>query len=110
MPHLCTCLAVSGYPTYKLNYIRDKHGRRVYIYRSGKWNPDQVPYAEMYSMGIKIVEVLALEPKTQVAGVTIICDGKGYSMRQFAGMSIADIKLMMTSMEVYGSTTDKNAA
>ena len=51
-------------------------------------------------MGLKIVEVLALEPKTQVAGVTIICDGKGYGMKQFAGMSVADVKLMMMSMEV----------
>ena len=83
----------------------------MYIYRSGKWNPDQVPYAEMYSMGIKIVEVLALEPKTQVAGVTIICDGMGYGMKQFAGMSIADVKLMMMSMEVrtHGNAADLNA-
>ena len=51
-------------------------------------------------MGLKIVEVLAFEPKTQVAGVTIICDGKGYGMKQFAGMSVADVKLMMMSMEV----------
>ena len=51
-------------------------------------------------MGLKIVEVLALEPKTQVAGVTIICDGKGYGMKQFAGMSVAEVKLMMMSMEV----------
>ena len=51
-------------------------------------------------MGFKIVEVMALEPKTQVAGVTILVDGKGYGMKQFAGMSIADVKLMMMSMEV----------
>ena len=61
-------------------------------------------------MGLKIVEVLALEPRTQVAGVTIVVDGRGYGMKQFAGMYVADVKLMMMSMEVYGSTTDKNAA
>ena len=63
----------------------------------------------MHSMGIKIVEVLGLEPKTQVAGITVICDGKGYGWKQFVGMSIADIKLMMMSMEVHGTMTDQNA-
>ena len=55
-------------------------------------------------MCLKIVEVLALEPRTQVAGVTIVVDGRGYGMKQFAGMSVADVKLMMMSMEVRGDT------
>ena len=56
--------------------LRDKFGRRVYIVRSGAWNPDKVSYGELYSISYKIAEVMALEPKTQIAGCTIIVDGK----------------------------------
>jgi hypothetical protein len=35
-----------------------------------------------------------------VAGLTIIVDGLGYGMKQFSGMSLPDVKLMMNSMEV----------
>ena len=45
---------------------RDKHGRRVYIYRSGVWNPETVTFEQGFATGYKILEMVSLEPKTQV--------------------------------------------
>jgi hypothetical protein len=45
--------------------FRDKHGRRIYIYRSGKWNPDHVNFEQGFAVGYKILELASLEPKTQ---------------------------------------------
>ena len=47
-------------------YNRDKHGRRVYIYRSGVWDPDNVTFEQGFATGYKILEMVSLEPKTQV--------------------------------------------
>ena len=44
---------------------RDKHGRRVYIYRSGVWNPETVTFEQGFATGYKILEMVSLEPKTQ---------------------------------------------
>ena len=51
-------------PTFIIN--RDKHGRRVYIYRSGVWNPETVTFEQGFATGYKILEMVSLEPKTQV--------------------------------------------
>ena len=57
---LCSMQAHTVMPT------RDRHGRRVYIFRPGKWDPDRFTFTDMYSLGYMISELLALEPKTQV--------------------------------------------
>ena len=49
-----------------LSISRDKHGRRVYIYRSGVWNPETVTFEQGFATGYKILEMVSLEPKTQV--------------------------------------------
>ncbi len=79
---------------------RDKFGRRVYVYRGGKWFPNKVSYDELYSLGYKFIELMSMEPKTQVAGVTMIVDGEGYGMKQFTGVSMTDMKYGLTFMEV----------
>ena len=67
---------------------RDKHGRRVYIYRSGKWDPDKVNFEQGFAVGYKILEMVSLEPKTQVAGITAVFDGKGFGFKQFSSVSL----------------------
>ncbi len=46
---------------------RDTHGRRVYIFRPGKWDPDKFTFTDCYAMGYMLSEMMALEPKTQVS-------------------------------------------
>jgi len=67
---------------------RDKHGRRVYIYRSGVWNPETVTFEQGFATGYKILEMVSLEPKTQVAGITAVFDGKGFGFKQFSSVSL----------------------
>ena len=45
---------------------RDRHGRRVNLYRAGNWNPDKYTFAQCYKLGYMLSELMALEPKTQV--------------------------------------------
>lgn len=67
---------------------RDKHGRRVYIYRSGVWDPDNVTFEQGFATGYKILEMVSLEPKTQVAGITVVFDGRGFGFKQFSSVSL----------------------
>merc|ERR1712154_389032 len=51
---------------------RDKFGRRVYIFRLGQWDPDTVPVEEYYASAYVLLEMVAREVKTQIAGVTVV--------------------------------------
>ena len=42
---------------------RDQYGRRVYIYRPGKWNPDKVHFNEIFCGGYALSELVAMETK-----------------------------------------------
>ncbi len=44
---------------------RDSHGRRVYIFKPGNWNPDKFTFTDCFSLGYMLSELIALEPKTQ---------------------------------------------
>ncbi len=51
---------------------RDRHGRRVYVYRAGRWNPDRFTFAQCFKLGYMLSEMVAMEPKTQVALTLIV--------------------------------------
>ena len=51
------------------------------------------------------MELISLEPKTQVAGVTMIMDAEGYGYKQFTSISMTDMKMSFKLMEV-GFLTD----
>ena len=42
---------------------RDRHGRRVYIYRCGKWDPDRVSFNDVFCAGYALAELVSLETK-----------------------------------------------
>jgi hypothetical protein len=78
---------------------RDEHGRRVLIYRPGSWNPDTVSFADMFSGGFLISEMLSEEAKTQIAGITMICDATGYGFKQMINFSISNARILSISAE-----------
>ena len=57
---------------------RDKYGRRVFVDAFGAWDPDKIPFSHALLAGIKLFEILALEPRTQVSGLTAVIDGAGF--------------------------------
>ena len=75
---------------------RDKFGRRVYIFRlgeknhqvfnlnfryPGQWDPDTVPVEEFYASAYVLLELVAREVKTQIAGVTVVSDVSGFGFK-----------------------------
>ena len=79
---------------------RDKHGRRVYIYRSGRWDPDTVNFEQGFAVGYKILEMASLEPKTQVAGITVIFDGEGFGFKQFRSVTLENQLVVINIIQV----------
>ena len=71
---------------------RDSQGRRVYIWRPGFWNPDVVGFDTVFACGYALMELIALEDKTQIAGVTSICDGSNFGYKQFKNFTFEDMK------------------
>ena len=80
---------------------RDKHGRRVYIWRPGQWNPDKVNICDCYCAGYMLCEMVAREPMSQVCGCTVITDAANFGFKQFRQFSITDIKAFSTFMQVH---------
>lgn len=79
---------------------RDKYGRRVYIWRPGRWNPDKVNICDCYCAGYMLCEMVAREPMTQICGCTVITDAENFGFKQFKQFTIQDIKCFSTFMQV----------
>ena len=71
---------------------RDKHGRRVFIWRPGQWNPASVNFTDCYCAMYMLCEMMALEPKTQNKGCTVVCDGSNIGFKQLSSMGLEDIR------------------
>jgi len=81
--------------SHKLNTInerRDNHGRRVYIFRLGQWDPDTVPVEEYFASAYVLLELVTREVKTQIAGITVIADVSGFAFKHIRTMGIEQIK------------------
>lgn len=72
--------------------FRDKHGRRVYVYRPGKWDPDKVNFCDVFCGGYMLCEMVSREEKTQIAGVTCVADGSNFGFKQFRNTGFNDLK------------------
>ncbi len=84
--------SVARLQTHTVLSGRDSHRRRVYVVRPGRWEPAQVSYAQCYRLGFMLNEMVALEPRTQVAGLTTIVDGAGFGLRHFRHLTVNDIR------------------
>ena len=42
---------------------RDQYGRRVVIFRPGRWEPDKSHFNEVFCTGITLMELVAKETK-----------------------------------------------
>ena len=71
---------------------RDKFKRRVFIWRPGKWNPDNISFTDCYCAMYMLCEMMAIEPLTQIHGCTVVCDGSGIGLKQLKSMCLEDIR------------------
>ena len=80
--------------------FRDCNGRRVYIFRLGKWEPSKIPLGMLYSVVYSMWELISLEPNSQLAGVTMVVDASGYGYKHFTAISMTDMKMSFKILEV----------
>ena len=79
---------------------RDKFGRRVFVWRPGKWDPEQLPCSDVFCCAYMLCEMVANEQETQITGITNICDGSNYGFKQFSSMSLEDLKYCAMFLQV----------
>ena len=60
---------------------RDQHGRRIFIMRLGQWDPSTITTTRLFTAAFTLFELIALEEKTQIAGVTVVADISGFGFR-----------------------------
>ena len=53
---------------------------------SGQWDPDTVPLYEFYASMYVLLELVAREVKTQIAGLTVINDVSGFGIKHMGYM------------------------
>jgi len=71
---------------------RDIHGRRVYVFRPGRWDPSKISFDDLFCAGYCLCEMTAREEKTQIAGYSAICDASGFGWKQLRAISLEDGK------------------
>merc|ERR1712212_1209399 len=59
---------------------RDDEGRRVVVLRLGQWPPSEVPLFDFFTGVFTLFELVVQEERTQVAGVVMVLDCKGFGL------------------------------
>merc|ERR1711963_824643 len=59
---------------------RDNEGRRVVVLRLGRWPPSEVPLFDFFTGVFTLFELVVQEARTQVAGVVMVLDCKGFGL------------------------------
>jgi len=73
---------------------RDQEGRKIYIFRPGRWDPDKIPFEDVFCVGYMLYELGIKEEKTQIAGCVTVTDASGFGFKQmkaigFEGKNLA---------------------
>eukprot|EP00095_Tigriopus_kingsejongensis_P008647 maker-scaffold426_size175065-snap-gene-0.47 protein:Tk08647 transcript:maker-scaffold426_size175065-snap-gene-0.47-mRNA-1 annotation:"alpha-tocopherol transfer protein" len=71
---------------------RDQFGRRILLLRTEHWDPDTLSYPDLFCVGYMLCELMSLEQKNQIAGVTCIVDLTGYGFNHMRKFTLDDVK------------------
>jgi len=71
---------------------RDQYGRRIYVFRPGRWDPDQIPFLDLFCVGYMLCELVIKEERTQIAGCVSITDATGFGFKQMRAIGLEDGK------------------
>lgn len=84
---------VFGSQINSMTESRDKNGRRVYLYRPGKWNPSTTPFSDVFNAAFVMAEMISEEAKSQIAGVTVVGDAGDFGFKQLRNFGIRDAQI-----------------
>jgi len=73
---------------------RDSNGRRIYIFRFTQWDTDKISVDDICNAMAILFDVMMQEVKTQIAGVTIIYDIKGFGTNHFRQLGRDEMKFL----------------
>jgi len=71
---------------------RDQFGRRIYVFRPGRWDPDKIPFLDLFCVGYMLCEMVIREERTQIAGAVSITDASGFGFKQMRAIGLEDGK------------------
>ena len=71
---------------------RDKFGRRIFVWRPGRWDPEKICFTDSYCATYMLCEMMAIEPMTQITGCIVVCEGSNMGLKQLKALSIEDIR------------------
>lgn len=60
---------------------RDQHGRRLMIFRLGRWDPDRYGVDEIFRATLACLELGVLEQQMQILGGVALFDLEGLGMK-----------------------------
>ena len=52
-----------------------------YFYRLGQWDPNCTTSQQLFTAAFTLFELIAMEEKTQIAGVTVVADISGFGFK-----------------------------
>ena len=55
---------------------------------------DKVSMQTMFACGYALLEMVSVEEKTQIAGVTCVCDASNFGFKHMRNISIEDMKYL----------------
>lgn len=73
---------------------RDQHARRVFIFRLGQWNPTVTSSQELFTAAFTLFELIAMEERTQIAGITIVLDVSGFGFQHLKYLGINELRCL----------------
>lgn len=71
---------------------RDELGRRIYVFRPGRWNPDKISFEEVFCAGYLLSELVVREEETQISGLVTITDASGFGWKHMRAIGLDDGK------------------
>jgi len=78
---------------------RDAMGRRILLFRVGRWEPSTTSREEVFSAMILFLELLAREEKTQVSGIAALVDLSGLAWTHWRQLSLDYISCMVATVQ-----------
>lgn len=71
---------------------KDVHGRRVFLFKIGHWAVEESSFLEMHRGVMLCMEHLAKDPTTQVLGMAILLDFRGFTPEKILAMNFGLIR------------------
>eukprot|EP00092_Neocalanus_flemingeri_P078010 GFUD01096948.1.p1 GENE.GFUD01096948.1~~GFUD01096948.1.p1 ORF type:complete len:296 (-),score=66.79 GFUD01096948.1:522-1409(-) len=73
---------------------RDQWGRRVIIFRLGRWNPSDFSVQQLYTATFSLLQMISLEAVTQVAGTVFVADLQGFGFKHLKALGVEELKCL----------------